>query len=151
MKTLRFIGIALLTVLMSVGSSSCSKSDDDNGGGDTSASIEGIWYEMSVFEYELKDGEPDFSKLVWSHDYSGSGHIWTFAKTNDGYNVTSLGNGTVDEYSYVKVGNNEYKVDNADKVVILGVSSNTLELGIYENFYKNSSSYKAYTINVFKK
>ena len=86
MKTLRFIGIALLTVLMSVGSSSCSKSDDDNGGGDTSASIEGIWYEMSVFEYELKNGEPDFSKLVWSHDYSGSGHIWTFAKTNDGYN-----------------------------------------------------------------
>lgn len=151
MKTLRLFGIALLTVLMSVGSSSCSKSDDDNGGGDTSASIEGIWYKMSVFEYELKNGEPDFSKLVWSHDYSGSDHIWTFAKTNDGYNVTSLGNGTVDEYSFVKVGNNEYKMDNADKVVILGVSSNTLELGIYENFYKNSSSYKAYTINVFKK
>ena len=151
MKTLRFIGITLLTVLMSVAISSCSKSDDDNGGGDTSASIEGIWYKMSVFEYELKDGEPDFSKLVWSHDYSGSDHIWTFAKTNDGYNVTSLGNGTVDEYSFVKVGNNEYKMDNVDKVVILGVSSNTLELGIYENFYKNSSSYKAYTINVFKK
>ena len=151
MKTLRFIGITLLTVLMSVAISSCSKSDDDNGGGDTSASIEGIWYKMSVFEYELKDGEPDFSKLVWSHDYSGSGHIWTFAKTNDGYNVTSLGNGTVDEYSFVKVGNNEYKMDNVDKVVILGVSSNTLELGIYENFYKSSSSYKAYTIYVFKK
>ena len=30
MKTLRFIGIALLTVLMSVAISSCSKSDDDN-------------------------------------------------------------------------------------------------------------------------
>ena len=42
MKTLRLFGIALLTVLMSVGSSSCSKSDDDNGGGETSASIEGI-------------------------------------------------------------------------------------------------------------
>ena len=151
MKTLRLVGVALLTVLMSFGSSSCSKSDDDNGGGDTSASIEGIWYKMSEYEYELKNGEPDFSKLVWSHDYSGSDDIWTFAKTNDGYNVTSLGNGTFDEYSYVKVGNNEYKVDNVDKVVILGVSSNTLELGTYENFYKNSSSYKAYTINVFKK
>ena len=45
MKTLRLFGIALLTVLMSVGSSSCSKSDDDNGGGGgSSASIEGTWY-----------------------------------------------------------------------------------------------------------
>ena len=149
MKTLRLFGIAFLTVLMSVGSSSCSKSDDDNGGGDTSASIEGIWYKMSVFEYELKNGEPDFSKLVWSHDYSGSDHIWTFAKTNDGYNVTTLENG-VHEYSFVKVGNNEYKMDTVDKVVILSVSSNSLELGIYENFYKNSS-YKAYYKYIFNR
>lgn len=150
MKTLRLLGMALIAVLVSVGSSSCSKSDDDNGGGDTSASIEGIWYVMSEFVYELKNGEPDFSKLVWSHDYSGSNNIWTFGKTNDGYNVTILGNGTVNEYSFVKVGNNEYKMDTADKVVILGVSSNSLELGIYENFYKNSS-YKEYAIYVFKK
>ena len=46
MKTLRFIGIALLTVLMSVAISSCSKSDDDNnGGGGSSVSIEGTWIE----------------------------------------------------------------------------------------------------------
>ena len=149
MKTLRLVGVALLTVLMSFGSSSCSKSDDDNGGGDTSASIEGIWYMMSEIEYELKNGEPDFSKLVWSHDYSDSNSSWTFAKTNDGYNVTTLENG-VHEYSFVKVGNNEYKMDTVDKVVILGVSSNSLQLGIYENFYKNSSD-QAYIIYVFKK
>ena len=44
MKTIRLFGVALLTVLLSVGFSSCSKSDDDNGnggGGGTSASIEG--------------------------------------------------------------------------------------------------------------
>lgn len=151
MKTLRLVGIALLTVLLSVGFSSCSKSDDDNGnGGDTSASIEGIWYKMSEIEYELKNGEPDFSKIVWSHDYSGSNSSWTFGKTNDGYNVTTLGNGTVHEYSFVKVGNNEYKMDTADKVVILSVSSNSLELGIYENFYKDTS-HKAYYKYVFKK
>ena len=150
MKTLRFIGIALLTVLMSVAISSCSKSDDDNnGGGDTSASIEGIWYKMTLIEYELKNGEPDFSKIVWSDDYRGSNHSWTFAKTNDGYNVTTLGN-EVHEYSFVKVGNNEYKMDNADKVVILSVSSNSLELGIYENFYKNSS-YKSYIKYIFNR
>lgn len=88
MKTLRFIGITLLTVLMSVAISSCSKSDDDNGGGDTSASIEGIWYQMIEIVYELKNGEPDFSRIVlkWIPDYGDS--IWTFGKTNDGYNVT---------------------------------------------------------------
>lgn len=150
MKTLRLLGMALIAVLVSVGSSSCSKSDDDNGGGDTSASIEGIWYKMSVFEYELKNGEPDFSKLVWSHDYSGSNSSWIFGKTNDGYNVTSLGNGEVHEYSFVKVGNNEYNMDTADKVVILSVSSNSLVLGIYENFYKNSS-YKSYIKYVFNR
>lgn len=150
MKTLRFIGITLLTVLMSVAISSCSKSDDDNGGGDTSASIEGIWYQMIEIVYELKNGEPDFSRIVlkWIPDYGDS--IWTFGKTNDGYNVTILENGTVDECSYVKVGNNEYKVDNADKVVILSVSSNSLELGVYEDFYKNES-YKEYVKYVFKK
>ena len=150
MKALRFIGTTLLTVLMSVGSSSCSKSDDDNGRGETSASIEGIWYQMIEIVYELKNGEPDFSKIVWSDDYRGSNQSWTFAKTNDGYNVTILENGTVDECSYVKVGNNEYKVDNADKVVILSVSSNSLELGVYEDFYKNES-YKEYVKYVFKK
>lgn len=149
MKTLRFIGIALLTVLMSVAISSCSKSDDDNGSWGTSASIEGIWYKMSKIEYELKNGEPDFSKIVRSHDYSGTNHSWTFAKTNDGYNVTSLGD-AVNEYPFVKVGNNEYKMDNADKVVILSVSSNSLELGIYENFYKNSS-HKAYYKYIFNR
>ena len=149
MKTLRFIGIALLTVLMSVAISSCSKSDDDNGGGDTSASIEGIWYTMTLIEYELKNGEPDFSKIVWSHDYRGTNISWTFAKTNDGYNVTMLENG-IHEYSLVKVGNNEYKMDTVDKVVILSVSSNSLELGIYENFYKNSSD-KEYYKYIFKK
>ena len=149
MKTLRFIGIALLTVLMSVAISSCSKSDDDNGGGDTSASIEGIWYTMTLIEYELKNGEPDFSKIVWSHDYRGTNISWTFAKTNDGYNVTMLENG-IHEYSLVKVGNNEYKMGTVDKVVILSVSSNSLELGIYENFYKNSSD-KEYYKYIFKK
>ena len=51
MKTLRFIGIALLTVLMSVSFSACGGSDDDvdNGGG-SPASIEGEWC-LNTFKY----------------------------------------------------------------------------------------------------
>ena len=45
MKTLRFIGVALLTVFMSVCISSCSKSDDnsDGGGSSTSNPLVGTW------------------------------------------------------------------------------------------------------------
>ena len=64
MKTLRFIGIALLTVLMSVAISSCSKSDDDNnGGGGSSASIEGTWYTTSQtwYDWDNEKNAPDYS------------------------------------------------------------------------------------------
>jgi uncharacterized protein (TIGR03066 family) len=43
MKTLRFIGIALLTVLMSVAISSCSSSSDDDGNQPSSNPLIGTW------------------------------------------------------------------------------------------------------------
>ena len=43
MKTLKIFGIALLTVLLSVSLSSCSKSDDDNGGNSYKSLIIGKW------------------------------------------------------------------------------------------------------------
>ena len=61
MKTIRLFGVALLTVLISVGFSACSSSsdDDNNGGGKTSTSIEGTWYMKSMkgFYYYPADGE----------------------------------------------------------------------------------------------
>ena len=42
MKTFKLIGVALLTVLLSVGFSSCSKSDDDNGGSSSNPLV-GTW------------------------------------------------------------------------------------------------------------
>ena len=42
MKTFKLIGVALLTVLMCVGFSSCSKSDDDNGGSSSNPLV-GTW------------------------------------------------------------------------------------------------------------
>ena len=54
MKTLRFIGIALLTVLMSVSFSACGGSDDDdNGGGSSTTTIEGTETEVPIKDQPL--------------------------------------------------------------------------------------------------
>lgn len=53
MKTLSFLGMALIAVLVSVGLSGCGGSDDDdnNSGGSSSASIEGTWHSKSQTWY----------------------------------------------------------------------------------------------------
>ena len=66
MKTLRFIGVALLTVLLSVGFSSCSKSDDDNGGS-LSNPLVGTW-RAEVHEY---DGNR-YWEVTFNADFSWS-------------------------------------------------------------------------------
>ena len=58
MKTLRFIGIALLTVLMSVAISSCSKSDDDNE--EVPANAQGVI---------LSSFDEAYDTYAWINDY----------------------------------------------------------------------------------
>ena len=88
MKTLRFIGIALLTVLMSVAISSCSKSDDDNnGGGGSSASIEGTWNlkRCMLYKWDYSKNSPD-----WSTGYSytlNEPETWIISKNGDNLKV----------------------------------------------------------------
>ena len=66
MKTLRFIGIALLTVLMSVGFSSCSKSDDDNGAS-LSNPLVGTW-RAEVHEHDVNH----YWEITFNADFSWS-------------------------------------------------------------------------------
>lgn len=93
MKTIRLFGVALLTVLMSVGFSSCSKSDDDNGGG-SSASIEGIWYAKSEYDYnwDYTNDKPDMSKAKRTHTYNDYDQRYT-------HTITKNGNGYTDKYT----------------------------------------------------
>ena len=66
MKTLRFIGIALLTVLISVGFSSCSKSDDDNGAS-LSNPLVGTW-RAEVHEHDVNH----YWEITFNADFSWS-------------------------------------------------------------------------------
>ena len=64
MKAIRLIGVALLTVLMSVSFSSCSKSDDDNGGSSSNPLV-GTWYTEGV-----EKGSPTYTEITYNADYT---------------------------------------------------------------------------------
>lgn len=144
MKTIRLFRVALLTVLISVGFSSCSKSDDDNGGGDTSASIEGKWYLKSEKWFTDASRKTVSSEKTYG-DYANE-RIWVIQKSGDGISLTE--NGT--ERSVTKIGNNDYKKNN-DRFVVKSLTPNSLVVDYYDNYYKDDESQKEYGVYTFMK
>ena len=94
MKTIRLFGVALLTVLLSVGFSSCSKSDDDNGGSSSNPLV-GTW--------ELSDEDGDYYTVELKAD--GSYYQVEYKGTTD--NIKRVEKGT---YKILSVSGNTYKV-----------------------------------------
>jgi hypothetical protein len=94
MKTFKLIGVALLTVLLSVGFSSCSKSDDDNGGSSSNPLV-GTW--------ELSDEDGDYYTVELKAD--GSYYQVEYKGTTD--NIKRVEKGT---YKILSVSGNTYKV-----------------------------------------
>ena len=156
MKTLRFIGIALLTVLMSVAISSCSKSDDDNNGGEgSSASIEGTWIEKRNISYEW-----DYSKNSpdWSTGYSytlNEPETWIISKNGDNLKVKEsyFEEGSLYEYEFIltHVKDNEYKNDEDDRFIFNNISETSMQIDVYIEYYDDTSTNKAYKIMRFEK
>ena len=150
MKTLRLFGIALLTVLMSVGSSSCSKSDDDNGGGGgSSASIEGTWYLKSE-KWFTDESRTKVSSETTYGDYANE-RVWTFTKSgNDLILTTKFSDGHTREHTLVRNGNNDYQKGN-DRFVVKTLTSNSLVVDYYDNYYKDDKSQREYGTYSFMK
>ena len=150
MKTLRLFGIALLTVLMSVGSSSCSKSDDDNGGGGgSSASIEGTWYLKSE-KWFTDESRTKVSSETTYGDYANE-RVWTFKKSgNDLILTEKFSDGYTEEYTLVRNGNNDYQKDN-DRFVVKTLTSNSLVVDFYDNYYDDDESEWEYGTYYFMK
>ena len=154
MKTLRFIGIALLTVLMSVAISSCSKSDDDNnGGGGSSASIEGTWIEKRFiyYQWDYYNNSPDRSK---SYTLNGS-ETWIISKNGDNLKVKEsfFEEGSLYEYEFIltHVKDNEYKNDEDDRFIFNNISETSMQIDVYIEYYDDTSTNKAYKIMRFEK
>ena len=155
MKTLRFIGVALFTVLMSVGFSSCSKSDDDNnGGGGSSASIEGTWKEKSSIHYkwDYSKNSPDMS--------TGEAHTpnnpetWIISKNGDNLKVKQsyFDSGSLHEYEFIltHVKDNEYKIED-DRLIFSNITETSMQMDVYFDYYDNTSKHKEYWIWRFVK
>ena len=152
MKAIRLFGVALLTVLLSVSLSSCSKSDDDNGGGSSSASIEGTWYLKAEKWYGWKNGQPDMSNetINKTHGDYDDNRIWVIKKSGSNYILTEKRPSKEKEYTLTSVGNNEYQKGN-DKFIVKSVTAKSMEVGYYDNFYKEDESAKEYGIYTFMK
>lgn len=150
MKTLRLFGIALLTVLMSVAISSCSKSDDDNNGGDTSASIEGKWYLKSEIWYGMKNGQIDMSNITLNETYGdyANERVWTFKKSGNDLILTEKYSGQTSEYTLVRNGNNDYQ-KSYDRFVVKTLTSNSLVVDYYDNYYDDDKSLWEYGVYTF--
>ena len=155
MKTLRFIGMALLTVLMSVAISSCSKSDDDNnGGGGSSASIEGTWIEKRLISYEwdYSKNSPDMStgKARTPNDPE----TWIISKNGDNLKVKQYffesGSLLEDEFILTHVKDNEYKIGD-DRFIFSNITETSMQIDIYIDYYDDTSTNKEYKIWRFEK
>ena len=155
MKTLRFIGVALLTVLMSVSFSACGGDDDDNGGGSSTTTIEGTWYLKSEIWYGWKGDQPDMTKIddQGSYDDYSDIEIWTLKRNGDNYDMTKKEGDYVKTYSLIKTVDNEYALYESgsakDRIVIKSVTANKMVVDRYRNYY--NTSVKQYAILTFMK
>ena len=155
MKTLRLFGIALLTVLMSVAISSCSKSDDDNnGGGGSSASIEGTWNlkRCMLYKWDYSKNSPD-----WSTGYSytlNEPETWIISKNGDNLKVKEsyFEEGSLYEYEFIltHVKDNEYKIED-DHLIFSNITETSMQIDVYYDYYDGTSTHKEYKIMRFEK
>ena len=155
MKTLRFIGIALLTVLMSVAISSCSKSDDDNnGGGGSSASIEGTWIEKRniSYEWDYSKNSPDMS--TGEAGTPNDPETWIISKNGDNLKVKQsfFDSGSFHEYEFIltHVKDNEYKIED-DRLIFSNITETSMQIDVYYDYYDGTSTHKEYKIMRFEK
>lgn len=157
MKTIRYIGITLLTVLMSVGFSACSSSDDDNSDGSSSASIEGTWHPKSQiwYKWDKENNAPDYSK---SYTLNDDAETWIFTKNGDNYIwryiYTEKGGGETEEIKeLIRNQENDYKVKGrsySSRVVFKTVKTNSIELEYWDGYYREGGTSEYGIVNLVK-
>ena len=142
--------MALLALFMSVSFSACGGSDDDDnngGGGDTSASIEGTWYLKSE-KWFTDESRTKVSSETTYGDYANE-IVWTFKKSGNDLILTD-GPCDTKEYTLVRNGNNEYRKHN-DRFVVKTLTSNSLVVDYYDNYYDEDKSLWEYGTYYFMK
>ena len=151
MKTIRFFGVALFTVLLSVGFSACSSSsdDDDSNGVDTSISIEGKWKMISDKEYlwDKENNKPDFDRYQGDFIKKNEENLYSFSKKGKNLLVTRHSSGKTNEWFYIS--ENEYyfvnsKGEKSEHLVIKELTKEQLIIYIYEGYYSEHGADHGY-------
>lgn len=143
--------MALLALFMSVSFSACGGSDDDdnNGGGGSSASIEGTWYLKSE-KWFTDESRTKVSSETTYGDYANE-RVWTFKKSgNDLILTKKFSDGHTREYTLVRNGNNDYQMYD-DRFVVKTLTSNSLVVDFYDNYYDDDKSLWEYGTYYFMK
>ena len=150
MKNIRLVGMALLALFMSVSFSACGGSDDDdnNGGGGSSASIEGTWYLKSEKWFTDESWTKVSSETTYG-DYANE-RVWTFKKSGNDLILTVENPDCTNEYTLVRNGNNDYQMYD-DRFVVKTLTSNSLVVDFYDNYYDDDESLWEYGTYYFMK
>ena len=144
MKTIKLLGLALMTVLLSVSLSSCSKSDDENGG-DSSASIEGTWFLKSEiwYDWNVTANKPK-STPSYSENYGDYAEEMTWVLSKDGDNLRCkevYEDGVSDTDIFYHVSGNEYYTmreedhKKFDRIIFKSVSDKQMVVEYYDGYY----------------
>ena len=153
MKKINFLSIMMLVLMAMPLFVSCGGSDDnENDGGDISASIDGKWYLKSEKWYGWKDGQPDMSNVTMDKTYDdyADARIWVLTKDGENLILEQTHGRYENKYTLVTMGNNEYRrgENGSDKIVVKRVTSNSLVVDYYDNYYdsdENGKEYGTYT------
>ena len=143
--------MALLALFMSVSFSACGGSDDDdnNGGGGSSASIEGTWYLKSEKWFTDESMKTVSGEKTYG-DYANE-RVWTFKKSGNDLILThKSSSGQTNEYTLVRNGNNDYQKSD-DRFVVKTLTSNSLVVDFYDNYYDDDKSLWEYGTYYFMK
>ena len=164
MKTLRFLGMALIAVLVSVGFSGCGGSDDDVDNGSSSASFEGEWHVTTLkgYEWDSSKNAPDMNNITFDKTFGRTKDFetWVISKKGNDRILVKLmsdndakyhytGKLVVQETEYTNMSGNEYykeeKGNITDRLIFKNISSNQLTIE-YVEYYSKGVDYCVYTL-----
>lgn len=146
MKKYYFSLLSILFVTaLCVGFTACSSSDDEE-----TASIEGTWYLKSEIWYAWKNGQPDMQNVTMQKSYAdyADARIWVLTKEGENLILEQIHGNYDNKYTLETVGNNEYKKGD-DKFVVKVLSSKSLVVDYYDNYYDQDDKDKEYGTYTF--
>lgn len=129
MKTFRFLGMALMAILIGVNFIACSDDEDD-------ANFEGTWYLASEKWYSYNaDGTPNMGDLTYAEEYPyHKGEIWTITKKSNGSYTLQRGiDGNIVEFGLIK--KNTYKKLN-DLFIIKTLTAEKMVIEYIDHYFE---------------